>query len=184
MDTKAFLDKQIKDSGLSRKEWYWQVYLKSDHWHNTRELKLDFSGRFCANCQSREQLDVHHKNYKNIFDVTVFDLEVLCRRCHNAEHGKVQTYRDYDSKNNPSPSALQTMAQIKAFYKSAKVTAKGHWTKRVQEAHDKTLQALKKRGKITARESRWLACVLQSVHSEKGSAAKAKRKSHKKKKNL
>lgn len=176
MDTKAFLDKQIKDSGLSRKEWYWQVYLKSDHWHNTRELKLDFSGRFCANCQSKEQLDVHHKNYKNIFDVTVFDLEVLCRRCHNAEHGKVQTYRDFDAKTKqpkPPQGELKTMSQIKAFYKAAKDSVKGHWTQKVKIAHDQVLQALKKRGNITKRELKWLDCVLTGLNSQISCAKRA-----------
>ncbi len=40
-------------------------------------------------CGTRKRLDVHHLNYKNIHDVTVDDLQVLCRKCHNKEHGHV-----------------------------------------------------------------------------------------------
>jgi 5-methylcytosine-specific restriction endonuclease McrA len=31
-------------------------------------------------------LDVHHVNYRNLFDVKLLDLLALCRSCHKEEH--------------------------------------------------------------------------------------------------
>lgn len=45
-------------------------------------------GKRCSKCGCGGILDVHHINYRNIFDVTVDDLTPICRRCHNVEHGR------------------------------------------------------------------------------------------------
>ena len=34
-------------------------------------------------------LDVHHKEYRELFDVKISDLETLCRRCHDKLHVKL-----------------------------------------------------------------------------------------------
>lgn len=69
------------------REWYRKVYLKSAHWRELKRLKLRENPK-CQRCQHgvRAQLDVHHINYRNIFDVGLDDLETLCRPCHNSEH--------------------------------------------------------------------------------------------------
>lgn len=40
----------------------------------------------CAICLSTEKLEVHHLNYKNLFNVEQSDLRVLCHRCHFLGH--------------------------------------------------------------------------------------------------
>lgn len=69
--------------------WYREVYLKSEHWRNLRNQALQAYGRFCAKCRAVSSLDVHHLRYRNIYDVLVTDLQVLCRPCHEKEHKKV-----------------------------------------------------------------------------------------------
>lgn len=61
-------------------------YLKSDHWKSLRNRKLSHSKRRCAICGSKERLEVHHLQYKNIFDVDLTDLRILCNRCHKLYH--------------------------------------------------------------------------------------------------
>lgn len=67
------------------RNWYWNVYLKSEHWKNLKAQKLGVSP-FCEDCGSRRCLDVHHLNYRNLFDVQLSDLKTLCRNCHEAIH--------------------------------------------------------------------------------------------------
>lgn len=40
----------------------------------------------CFRCGSRERLNVHHKNYKNLGNETDKDLVVLCENCHKKLH--------------------------------------------------------------------------------------------------
>lgn len=82
---------QLKDailrSGLSKRDWYRKVYSRSLHWSNLREMAFLKHGKRCQKCGCGGVLDVHHLNYRSIFDVTVDDLQPICRRCHNIEHG-------------------------------------------------------------------------------------------------
>jgi hypothetical protein len=82
-----------KHPTLTRKEWYNGVYLKSDHWKELRELALSIHGRKCAKCPARKPLHVHHLRYKNIFDVTVTDLQILCEACHKNEHPEYNKHK-------------------------------------------------------------------------------------------
>lgn len=58
-------------------------YLKSDHW---RQLKKRKSRKRCGICKSTENLQVHHLNYRNIYDVKNSDLLKLCDDCHSTAH--------------------------------------------------------------------------------------------------
>lgn len=60
-------------------------YLKSNDWKEKRRQKL-LKRKRCAICASTENLDIHHLNYKNLFDVEQTDLRKLCRRCHFLAH--------------------------------------------------------------------------------------------------
>ena len=68
---------------------YRNGYLNSAHWFNLRRQKLA-SVKHCEypGCNSHKRLDVHHIRYKNLFDVSMDDLMVLCRKHHNAAHEK------------------------------------------------------------------------------------------------
>lgn len=71
----------------ARQHWYRNVYLLSEHWDKLRESKLKINP-CCELCGKKKRLDVHHVRYKNIYDVTVEDLQTLCRTCHRKFHKK------------------------------------------------------------------------------------------------
>jgi hypothetical protein len=87
------LQQEIKSSGLSKREWYRTVYLYSDHWWELRTRKLNEAGRFCVSCDGEQNLQVHHKRYRSIFNVELSDLEVMCKKCHKAEHAYLKEER-------------------------------------------------------------------------------------------
>ena len=68
-----------------RKRYYWEEYLKSDHWKDLRAKKLK-SATTCEKCHCQPSYDVHHDRYRNLIDVTTDDLKAFCRRCHKLEH--------------------------------------------------------------------------------------------------
>lgn len=67
------------------RDFYRNVYLKSNHWFDLKNSKLKESN-CCAFCLSTKKLDVHHLNYKNLYDVELNDLLVVCRACHLKLH--------------------------------------------------------------------------------------------------
>lgn len=67
----------------------YKQYLSGSDWINKRVTKLERKNgekRRCAICSSKTNLDVHHLNYRNLYDVEQSDLRVLCRRCHFLAH--------------------------------------------------------------------------------------------------
>lgn len=82
----------ISQKGMTFRDWYRTIYLTCPHWTDLRKKAFTVHGRKCHACRSEHQLDVHHLNYRNIFDVEVGDLQILCRRCHEKEHSK-KSYR-------------------------------------------------------------------------------------------
>ncbi len=77
--------------------YYRNVYLKSDHWKFLREEKLSISP-YCEKCGTSLSLDVHHKEYRGLYDVKIKDLQTLCRVCHDKTHAKIQKKKN--RKNN------------------------------------------------------------------------------------
>lgn len=69
--------------------YYRNIYLKSDHWKFLREEKLRISP-CCEKCGTSLSLDVHHKEYRGLYDVKIKDLQTLCRMCHDKTHAKIQ----------------------------------------------------------------------------------------------
>jgi hypothetical protein len=86
-------------------------YLRSDEWQQKRTAKLRRCRR-CAICGSVRNLDVHHLIYRHLFDVTLADLRVLCRRCHEVTHELTRRglliFRDGD----PQRRFLQTRQAV------------------------------------------------------------------------
>lgn len=73
---------------LPQHEVSWIEYhrhMNSAKWHRTRRAKLAQQS-CCEVCDSKEQLDVHHKTYKRFGNERLEDLVVLCRNCHDAFH--------------------------------------------------------------------------------------------------
>lgn len=81
--------RSIAESGLDQKGWYHEVYLASGHWRTLRTAALVASDGLCSDCRKPfTSLDVHHLNYRDIFDVQPADLVCLCRGCHDERHAR------------------------------------------------------------------------------------------------
>ncbi len=57
----------------------------------TRLLFKDILPKKCSHCGSKEDLHIHHKEYR--YPIREIDLIVLCRVCHIEEHQKLDTER-------------------------------------------------------------------------------------------
>ncbi len=81
--------KQKKQSPQERKAEY-NKYLKSAKWKSIRLYILEDRNHKCERCgsfPSLNNLHVHHKTYERIFNELPTDLELLCKDCHEKEHG-------------------------------------------------------------------------------------------------
>ena len=76
-------------------------YLQSSEWHRKRQERLIVDDFNCQLCSYTNNLQVHHKTYKNIFNEDVeHDLVTLCSDCHTAIHEKYgypQNLNDYET---------------------------------------------------------------------------------------
>ena len=61
-------------------------YLQSDDWRKKREELFLERGKVCEKCGSKENIQVHHLRYRNLFNEKLEDLQVLCKPCHMEEH--------------------------------------------------------------------------------------------------
>jgi 5-methylcytosine-specific restriction endonuclease McrA len=61
----------------------WQGGIKPEYY---QRIAFAAHGRACQRCGSTRHLNVHHKD-ENRRNSKVGNLEVLCRSCHNREHG-------------------------------------------------------------------------------------------------
>ena len=79
--------------GVSSKHFYRFNYLKSEHWEKLRLEKIAQREGRCEICRLQEwNNDVHHIFYRGLWDVTVDDLAVLCRKCHDDVHDAMRKY--------------------------------------------------------------------------------------------
>lgn len=79
------------------RHYYRHVYLKSEHWANLRLEKLASVDAKCERCGERDlSNDVHHVNYRNLYDVELSDLLCLCRKCHDLTHEVLELCRAGD----------------------------------------------------------------------------------------
>ena len=106
--------KENSNNPSSNRKKEYKKYLKSKDWKDKKKEKKNRNVR-CAFCSSTENIDIHHLNYKNWYDVAQSDLRRLCRRCHFLVHdlekeGKIV----YKSDNHHSKYAIQKVA-VKKF---------------------------------------------------------------------
>jgi 5-methylcytosine-specific restriction endonuclease McrA len=69
-----------------RQREYREVYLRSEHWRETRAAALERAEHKCQVCASTKRLDVHHNTYERLGQERPADLVVLCRTCHDRHH--------------------------------------------------------------------------------------------------
>lgn len=63
----------------------YKEYLKSEHWKELKARKFQQRRHRCGVCGSPE-VQHHHLQYRNIYDVLTSDLRRLCGRCHKTAH--------------------------------------------------------------------------------------------------
>lgn len=64
-------------------------YLMTDHWQEVREAALERAEYKCQLCGIRNvQFNVHHNNYRCLWNERESDVIVLCRKCHARHHNK------------------------------------------------------------------------------------------------
>jgi 5-methylcytosine-specific restriction endonuclease McrA len=71
-------------------EWRaaYDEYLASPEWREKRNAAFAYYGYACTRCPSTGPiLDIHHRHYRTFGFESVEDLDVLCRPCHDKEHG-------------------------------------------------------------------------------------------------
>lgn len=94
----------------------YREYLKSDHWRMLRAGAFKAYGRRCARCPATCRLDVHHVRYPRLWiEATVQDLMILCRPCHDKEHGITP--------------AIVTQVEKKALQKQSRNQSRKQWRK-------------------------------------------------------
>lgn len=67
-------------------------YLKTEHWQEVKELKLQSVNYKCQVCNSGEELNVHHRSYTNLYNEQNYleDLTVICKECHELYHERLK----------------------------------------------------------------------------------------------
>jgi len=72
---------------MSRRDYYNEVYLKSEEWQRKRYLVLKRDNWRCVYC-GEPATEVHHKRYakKNIGKEPIDWLVSICKPCHRSEH--------------------------------------------------------------------------------------------------
>jgi len=82
-----FVNGVYEASILQMKALPYKLYLKTEHWQHFRIEALKFYQHKCQLCNEKEkQLDVHHRDYKNLGCETFNDVIVLCDPCHKTFH--------------------------------------------------------------------------------------------------
>jgi 5-methylcytosine-specific restriction endonuclease McrA len=75
-----------RETLTDRQREYREVYLRSDHWRETRAAALERAEHKCQVCAATKRLDVHHNTYERLGQERPADLVVLCRTCHDRHH--------------------------------------------------------------------------------------------------
>lgn len=75
---------------MTMKEWYHEVYLKSDYWKMRRLQIIDARGYKCELCGSSNKLEVHHATYEHLGEERDDELFCLCRNCHEIIHSLIE----------------------------------------------------------------------------------------------
>jgi 5-methylcytosine-specific restriction endonuclease McrA len=68
------------------------TYIRSKKWKDKRLsfiLLMKAAKSYCCDiCGSISGLDVHHLTYERFMDEDLYDLQLLCRKCHKKVHAK------------------------------------------------------------------------------------------------
>lgn len=112
---------------------FYREYLESDHWRNLRAAAFKRYGRRCCRCPSKVRLQVHHTRYRHPWEsCTTDDLQILCRPCHEREHGigtvKQPKHRKH-KKRNWTKIAAEHSAMLDRQIQKRRNPKPKQWTK-------------------------------------------------------
>lgn len=82
--------KTEKEEMNKLKKMPYKEYLQTEHWKNKRKSTLKKAKYKCELCNSKDNLNVHHKTYENRGCEMSRDLIVLCEKCHSKFHDKLK----------------------------------------------------------------------------------------------
>jgi len=87
LENEVARDDEYQRDIMTRKDYYRNVYLKSDAWQRKRALVLKRDNYTCVHC-GYPATDVHHTRYaRKIGKEPIHWLEAVCRSCHVEIHG-------------------------------------------------------------------------------------------------
>ncbi|OGP68123.1 MAG: hypothetical protein A2031_03720 [Deltaproteobacteria bacterium RBG_19FT_COMBO_43_11] len=75
----------------------YKKYIQSLEWKKKRDKAFEILGRKCAKCKRKDNLEVHHKNYENLYEERVNDVVVLCTICHPIEDFERGVAKGYET---------------------------------------------------------------------------------------
>ena len=112
------LEKAIEYTRIMQlRDMPYKDYLKSEHWKITRSKAVKKANFKCEVCNSKMELNVHHKTYENRGCEPPEDLIVLCHHCHAKFHDKLDEEDEKDSNkinvgnNNVSTNYLKDISK-------------------------------------------------------------------------
>ena len=106
----------------------YQDYLKSNHWKELRAKKYK-KKRKCAICRYKNNLETHHFEYKNLYDVDTDSLRVLCRGCHSLIHRLMEDGKLVFGENlSVQGKLIKSKVFIKLYKKN--IVYKEYWYKK------------------------------------------------------
>lgn len=79
---------KLKKEAVDDRRQKYLDYLKSTEWRQIREKAIMHWGGKCVLCCSENNLQGHHRTYKNLYNETVDDVVPLCFKCHKIHHKK------------------------------------------------------------------------------------------------
>lgn len=87
LENESVLSDYLARMSLSRRDYYRNVYLKSEEWKRKRYLVLKRDNWRCVYCGAKAT-QVHHTKYasRNIGKEPIEWLVSICETCHDAEH--------------------------------------------------------------------------------------------------
>jgi HNH endonuclease len=70
-------------------EVWWRnytIYLSSPEWKAKRTLVMRRANHVCEGCGRANAVEIHHLTYQRVGHEMLFDLQAVCRPCHQALH--------------------------------------------------------------------------------------------------
>lgn len=112
-------DEYKKIEGEGYRNMPYKVYLKTEHWEETKEHMLEKYNHKCALCDRTDNLQVHHKTYDNKGEEKEDDLIVLCPICHMKEHTRIDIlmHKRFDKEYSDCPISEAEQVEIEKLVK-------------------------------------------------------------------